>query len=128
MLMLHLMRVLHLAALAALLSLVACHPGPIAGAGAKPPGVGGTIAGIVSSVANTPIAGRKVTAIETRTGTRYDATTGANGGYTIKVPEGNYRLELELRGAEKVVKQPDETKIDKSDLDPHRDFVITGGS
>jgi hypothetical protein len=61
------------------------------------------------------------------TGTRYDATTGPNGGYTIQVPEGTYRLEVELRPGERVTKQPAETKIDKSDLDPHRDFVIAIG-
>jgi hypothetical protein len=43
------------------------------------------------------------------------------------VPEGTYRLEVELRQGEKVAKQPADTKVDKSDLDPHRDFVITAG-
>ena len=80
------MRLLHLAAAIALLTSLGCHPGPIVDTGSKPAGVGGTIAGIVSSQGNTPIADRKVTAIETTTGTRYDATTGSNGGYTIKVP------------------------------------------
>jgi carboxypeptidase family protein len=121
------MRLLHLTAAIALLTSLGCHPGPIVDTGSKPAGVGGTIAGIVSSQANTPIADRKVTAIETTTGTRYDATTGSNGGYTIKVPQGHYRLEVELRAGEKVVKQPNDTRINKSDLDPHRDFVIAGG-
>jgi Carboxypeptidase regulatory-like domain len=121
------MRLLHFTAAIAILTSLACHPGPILNTGAKPPGVGGTIAGIVSSQANTSIVGRKVTAIETTTGTRHDATTGTNGGYTIQVPPGKYRLEVELRAGERVVKQPDETRINKSDLDPHRDFVITGG-
>jgi len=122
------MRLLQLAAAVALLTSLGCHPGPVIDNGPKPPAVGGTIAGIVSTSTNTPVAGRKVTAIDTATSTRYDATTGANGGYTIKVPQGTYRLEVQLQGGERVVKQPDVTKIDKSDLDPHRDFVISGGS
>jgi hypothetical protein len=111
----------------ALLTSLACHPGPIVDMGPKPPVVRGTIAGIVSTDSNAAIAGRKVTAINTLTGTRYDATTGTNGGYTIQVPGGTYRLEVQLREGERVTKQPAETKIDKSDLDPHRDFVIAAG-
>jgi hypothetical protein len=108
-----------------LVSAVACHPGPVLTPKAD---VGGTIAGIVSTDGDAPVPGRKVTAIEVATGMRYDATTGANGGFTIKVPEGTYRLELELRANEVVVKQPPETRIQKSDLDPRRDFTITGKS
>lgn len=121
------MRLIHLAAAVALLTSLGCHPGPVVGTGPDPGAVGGTIAGIVSSGGNAPIANRKVTAIETTKGTRYDATTGTNGGYTIKVPQGNYRLEVELQAGEKVVKQPEETRISKSDLDTRRDFVISGG-
>ena len=110
-----------------LLASVACVHGPVIDAGPKPAAVGGTIAGIVSTDTKEPVMGRKVTAIETQTGSRYDATTGTNGGYTIKVPEGTYRLEVELQPGEVVAKQPAETKINKSDLDPKRDFVITIG-
>jgi carboxypeptidase family protein len=108
----------------ALVTLGACHPGPVIGSGGQP-NVGGTIAGIVTTDGNTPVAGRKVTVIETTTGARFDATTGVDGGYTIKVPRGTYRIEVQLQGTERVVKQPDPTKIDKSDLDPHRNIVIT---
>ena len=111
----------------ALLTSAACHPKPIVDTGSKPVDVGGTIAGIVSSDANAALAGRKVTAIETATGKRFEATTGTNGGYTIQVPEGNYRLEVQLRDGERVSKQPDETRVNKSDLDSGRDFVITAG-
>jgi hypothetical protein len=89
--------------------------------------VGGTIAGIVSTAAKGAVADRKVTATNVATGARFDATTGANGGYTIKVPEGTYKLEVELQPGETLTKQPGETKINKSDLDPRRDFVIAGG-
>ena len=114
-----------IAAAAALLLSVACHPGPVVG-GASDQTVGGTLAGIVSTDAKGAVPNRKVTAVNTSTGSRYEATTGANGGYTIKVPQGTYRLELELREGERVTKQPGETKVTRSDLDPQRDFVISG--
>jgi hypothetical protein len=119
------MKPFHLLLSLTLLTLVACHPGPVIGKGPPPPAVGGTIAGIVSTGANDAVVGRKVTAVNTATGTRYDVTTGANGGYTIKVPEGTYRLEIELQPGEAITKQPGETRVNRSDLDPRRDFVIT---
>jgi hypothetical protein len=122
------MKLLHLAVVIVCLASIACHPGPVVGKGTTPPSVGGTISGIVSTVTNTPVSGRRVIAIETVKGTRYDATTAANGGYTIKVPEGTYRLDVQLRPGEKIVTQPDETKIGKSDLDAQRNFVISGGT
>ena len=105
-------------------STVACHPGPVVET--KPNAAGGTIAGMVSTADSTvAVPGRKVTAIEVKTGTRFEATTATNGGYTIKVPEGTYRLEVELRPAETLAKRPDETQVNNGDLDPGRDFVIT---
>jgi hypothetical protein len=120
------MRLLHGALVLVALASVACHPGPILDTGPRTP-VGGTIAGIVSTDGNVALPGRKVSAVDTTSGSRFDATTGTNGGYTIKVPEGTYRLEVELGPGEKVAKQPDETRINRSDLDPRRDFVITAG-
>ena len=101
-------------ALVALAS-AACHPGPVVDTGPRPPG-SGTIAGIVSTDGNAALSGRKVTAVDTASGSRFEATTGNNGGYTIKVPEGTYRLEVELHPGEKVSKQPDETRVNRSDL------------
>ena len=110
-----------------LISTVACHPGPIVGA--QSVSAGGTIAGIVSTTDSAvAVPGRTVTAINVRTGSRHTATTAGNGGYTIKVPEGTYRLEIELRSGEKLAKKPDDTRINNGDLDPGRDFTITAGS
>jgi Carboxypeptidase regulatory-like domain len=119
------MRVIHILLILGALASAACHPGPVIGAGERP-AVGGTIAGIVSTDGKAAVPGRKVTAINTETGAQFDATTGTNGGYTIKVPEGTYRLEVELRAGETVAKHPAPTRVNKSDLDPRRDFVITG--
>jgi hypothetical protein len=85
-----------------------------------------TIAGSVKT-ADSAIAvpGRKVTVIDVKNGERHDTTTGTNGRYTIQVPEGTYRFEIELREGETLAKQPDQTHINNSDLDASRDFVIT---
>jgi Carboxypeptidase regulatory-like domain len=111
--------------LALIVALSACHPGPVVDTTPRP-SVGGTIAGIVTTADSTvAVPGRKVTAIEVSSGSRYEATTGVNGGYTIKVPQGTYRIEIELRGGEALAKRPDQTHINNGDLDPGRDFVIT---
>jgi hypothetical protein len=116
-------------ALSALLivGLIACAPrGPVIDTGSKPAGVGGTISGRATFAGDsTPLAGRKVTAVSLADGQRFDTTTAANGGYTIKVPIGRYRLELELRARETLVEQPGETEIRTSDLDTSRNFVVS---
>jgi hypothetical protein len=112
-------------ALGVLVVAAACHPGPVVDTGPDAQGVGGTIAGIVSTDAKAPLAGRRVTAVNTQTGAKFEATTATNGGYTIKVPEGTYRLEVELRPGETVTTQPGDTRVNRSDLDPQRHFVIT---
>ena len=109
---------------AAVLSSVACHPGAIIDPDPKP-SVGGTIAGVVRSGAN-PVIGRKVTVVNVTTGASFDATTGTNGGYTLKVPEGTYRIDLETRAGETVSKRPEQTQVNNSDLDSGRDFELTG--
>jgi hypothetical protein len=88
---------------------------------------GGTIAGIVRATdGSIPLATRLVTAIHVTSGARFETTTGVNGGYTIKVPEqGRYRIQVELREGEVIVKGPEETDINNGDLDPGRDFEIT---
>jgi hypothetical protein len=56
----------------------------------------------------------------------YEATTGVDGGYTVQVPNGTYHIEVALAAGESFSKRPSDTHIDAGDLDPHRDFVITG--
>ena len=41
------------------------------------------------------------------------------------MPEGTYRLEIELHAAEALAKRPEDTQVNNGDLDPGRDFVIT---
>ena len=106
--------------------LAACaQRGPIMNAGDKTAAAGGTISGVVrASGSNAPLTGRKVTAIDVSSGARFDVTTAANGGYTIKVPVGKYRVEVELRQGESLAEAPADLEINTSDLDAGRDFLI----
>jgi hypothetical protein len=74
-----------------------------------------------------PLTGRKVTATELTSGAKYDVSTSSNGGYTMKVPVGKYRVEVELRQGESLAEAPRELEINKSDLDAGRDFLIAAG-
>ena len=111
-----------LAALA-LAAVVACHPGPVSNTTEMR--VGGTIAGNVTATGTVPVPNRRVTATNVESRATFDATTGATGGYTIKVPEGTYRLDVELRPGETLSKRPDDTQVNTGDLDPGRDFDLT---
>jgi hypothetical protein len=116
-----------LVVMAVLLVSAGCGPrGPVLGGGTKPPGVGGTIAGVVKTEGGTAVlSARKVTAIDVDTGARFEGSTASNGGYTIQVPKGTYRLELELRPDEALKEEPVSTDINVGDLDARRDFVVT---
>ena len=104
-----------------------CHPGPVINT--SPLHVGGTIAGVVTATKGTvALEGRTVTAIDVASGVRYDATTSVSGGYTIKVPEGTYRLELETRNGETLERKPAQTHINNGDLDSGRDFIVTASA
>ena len=99
---------------------------PIVDTGARPPGVGGTIAGTVSATgATAPLAARKITAINETTNAKFETSTGENGSYTLKLPAGRYRLEIELRQGESLEKRPDALQLGVGDIDSGRDFVIT---
>jgi len=103
--------------------IAARHGRPIIG-GSTVPNPTGTISGDVRSTAGTPLEGRRVSAIDMSTEMHYDVTTSRGGGYTIKVPTGRYRLEVELRGGEQLAKQPGQTNINIGDVDEELDFVI----
>jgi hypothetical protein len=99
------------------------HGRPIVG-GSTVPNPTGTLSGNVQSSGGTPLEGRRVTAIDMATEAHYDATTSNTGGYTIKVPTGRYRLEVELRGGDQLAKQPGQTNVNVGDVDEELDFVI----
>src|SRR5262245_45313080 len=109
-----------------LVASVACHMNKPVVDPTPATSVGGTIAGIVSTGDPTiAVPGRKVTVTEVTKGSHYEATTAVNGGYTIKVPVGTYKIEVELRPSETLTKQPAQTHVNNGDMDSGRDFVIT---
>ena len=111
--------------LVAVLLSLGCHPNrPIVDGGAKP-AVDGTISGTVSAGGGaTPISGRKITAVNAATGAKVEASTTTTGAYTMRVPPGTYRLEMELQAGETVAKAPDPTEVEPGDLDAGRDFLL----
>jgi hypothetical protein len=116
-----------LAALLVTLTLAGCGAtGPAYDPGPRPD-VGGSISGrVVTAGDAAALSGRKVTAVNLATGTRYDVSTSTNGGYTVRVPVGVYRVEVELRSGETLSARPEAAiEIDRGDLDSARDFEIT---
>lgn len=99
------------------------HGRPLIG-GSTVPNPTGTISGTVTATTGTALEGRRVTAINMANETHYEATTATNGGYTIKVPPGRYRLEVELRGGDQLARQPEQTNVNIGDVDERMDFVI----
>jgi hypothetical protein len=119
------MRLTGLLLACAMIASSACHPGPIATRGSQP-SVGGTIAGVVTTTdSQVAVPGRQITVVEVNTGLRNNTTTANNGGYTLQVPEGTYRIDIELRPGESLARRPEPTRINNGDLDSGRDFVIT---
>jgi hypothetical protein len=86
----------------------------------------GTIGGNLEDAGGGPVAGRAVHAVHIDTSARYSATTNVTGGFSIKVPPGKYRLQVDLREGERVLKDPGVIDINKSDLDANMKLVIGG--
>ena len=110
--------------------MIACSAsrGPAIGRGETTPDAGGTISGTVRAFeGNAPLSARKVTAVNLESGQRIETSTTVNGGYTMQVSPGHYRLEVELRSGEALTTAPDEVHITRSDLDASRNFVIRSG-
>jgi hypothetical protein len=110
----------------ALLFVGACRRGvPVVDLGAKPPAARGTLTGIVRGPEGTsPVIGRDVQIVNTETGARHTAQTGDNGGFTIQLPAGKYRVELALRDGETLLKRPGVVDLGKGDIDSHIEFVL----
>jgi hypothetical protein len=83
----------------------------------------GTIAGNVMA-GGEAVAGRQVRAVRLGTTDTYAAVTSVNGGFSIQVPPGKYRLELNLLEGETIVRQPNVIDINESDLDANLEIVL----
>lgn len=116
--------------IAALLCLVAalaaCRTGvPVLDANAGPASVMGTITGKVSGEdGSSPIAGRKVTAVNVETGARESGITSETGGFTFKLAPGRYRVEVDLLAGETLVRDRGEFKLSRSELQHDIDLRI----
>jgi hypothetical protein len=85
----------------------------------------GTISGTVRGPQGTTgLAGRDVEAINVDTGERVSVRTSTEGGFTVKVKPGKYRLSVNLQSGETIVKDPGVINVNRSDLDAQRDIVI----
>lgn len=114
-----------LAGMLALLYSSACRQGvPVVDLGPKPPAARGTITGIVRGPEDT--SGRTVELVNVATGEKHSATTVSNGGFTIVLPKGQYRLDLQLRAGETIVKRPAVVDLDRGDIDSHIEFIVSG--
>ena len=113
-------------ALLAALAVVGCRTGqPIYDRAPENQQTPGTIAGILTAgEGGAPVAGRAIHAVEISGGRRYSATTSVTGGFSIPVPPGKYRLEVDLRKGERVLRSPGEIDINESDLDANLEVVI----
>jgi hypothetical protein len=110
----------------ALLYLTACRQGvPAIDLGPKPPYARGTIAGLVHGPGDVALPGRTVELVNISTGDKHTTTTVANGGFSIELPKGKYRLQLQLQEGETLVKQPGVVDLDRGDIDTHIEFVVT---
>ena len=102
------------------------HAVMVADTGPKPPTAAGTISGQLQTPGNgAPVVGRTVTAINNADGTRHQVTTNNTGGFTIKVPPGRYRVEVEQQAGEVVSGAPTDQQVGESDIDSQ--LVITVG-
>ena len=110
---------------AIVMTLAACHPGPVVDLGPKPLEADGTISGTVRGPEGTSaIEGRDVEVVNVETGDRQHTATNNAGGYTFKVRPGKYRVELSVRDGESIVKKPDVINVNRSDVDADADFIV----
>lgn len=103
----------------ALLALAACRTGvPVIDTNAPPASVMGTVTGIVSGPTDDdPVAGRKITVTHLSTNETYSATTSSTGGFTIKLPPGRYRVNVELLATEVADIDDREFTVDPGELE-----------
>jgi hypothetical protein len=107
------------------ISLAACRTGvPVVDPGSAPPEARGTLSGAVRATDGAPLGGRQITLTSVDTGAEHRTRTADSGGYTIQVPRGRYRVQVELRSGETLQEGPTDVELGSSDLDARRDFVI----
>lgn len=98
---------------------------PVVDTAPKPAIARGTITGTVRGPEGTsPVSGRTVEIVNVETSERHTVTTSENGGFTIELQPGTYRLDVRLQPGETLSKHPGIVKLDRGDIDSHIEFVI----
>lgn len=111
--------------MAMVLAAAACRTGvPVVDPSPKSTSLDGTISGRVLGEDGSRLSARKLDFTNVATGARLSVTSDANGAFTIKVPPGKYKPQVELRAGESLAKAPSEIDINQSDLDANIEFVI----
>lgn len=99
---------------------------PVIDTAPKPAIARGTITGMVRGPEGTAaIANRTVDVVNVDTQERHSVATASDGGFTIELAPGSYRLELRLQPGETLVKHPGVVKLDRGDIDSHIEFVVS---
>ena len=113
-------------ALVIVTGLVACRRGvPVIDTAPKPIEAQGTLSGTVRGPeGTTAIDGRIVEVVNIATNERQRTTSNSAGGFSFKLNPGKYRVELQLREGESLVKQPGVIDLHRSDVDARADFVL----
>jgi hypothetical protein len=84
-----------------------------------------TITGTVRGAeGGSPVSGRAVSAVDVKTGERRSVQTTSTGAFSIDLPAGQYRLDVEVRDGETVIKHPNVVDLDAGDVDSHVEFVV----
>jgi hypothetical protein len=105
----------------------ACRTGHRFLSGEEDPRAKATLSGTVRGPEESaPVVGRRVEAIAVRGGRRFVTRTGVNGGFTLLLPPGRYRLEVALASVESVVAQPDVLDLDPGSVVAGIDVVLGG--
>ncbi len=114
-----------LAGVAAIVFATGCQrsAGAIAGSAAGSPHA--SINGIVRGAeGGSPVSGRTVSIVDVKTGERRSVQTTSTGAFRIDLPAGQYRLDVDVRDGETVLKHPNVVDLDAGDVDSHVEFVV----
>jgi hypothetical protein len=85
----------------------------------------GTISGTIRGPeGTTAVEGRIVDVIDITTNHRQRVMTDRNGGFSLALDPGDYRVVLTLLDGEAIVRGPGVIHVDRTDVDAEADFVI----
>lgn len=115
-----------LAGSAALVLVTSCGRAlPAVSASAQASAAHATIKGTVRGAeAGSPVSGRTVSIVDLKTGERRSVQTTSTGAFAIDLPAGEYRLDVDIRDGETVLKHPNVVALDAGDVDSHVEFVV----